>query len=100
MDDLPPVNDDFDNMLQAVRMFGILEENTFAYKNVNHEQVEKVYQHVTNTIFVRTRPLQEDCGIYSAVNPYDKGLDWMRLRENAMKEGASPDYAIVRLCFC
>ena len=78
-------------------MFGILEENTFAYKNVQHEQVEKVYRHVTNTIFVRTRPLQEDCGIYSPINPYDKGLEWMRLRDNAMKEGASLDYAIVRV---
>ena len=100
MDDLPPVNDDFDNMLQTVRMFDILEENTFAYKNVVHEQVQNIYRHVTNTIFVRTRPLQEDCGIYSAVNPYDKGLEWIRLRDNAMKEGAPLDYAIVRLCFC
>ena len=40
--------------------------------------------------------MKEDTGIYSPVNQYDKGLEWVRLRDHAMKEGASLEFAIVR----
>ena len=73
------------------------QENIFAHKNIKHEQVQEVYKHVTNTIFVRTKPLKQHTGIYSLINPYDKGFEWFRLRDNAIKEGASLDYAIIDL---
>ena len=41
--------------------------------------------------------MNDRTGIYSPINPYDKGSEWLRLRENAMKEGASLDYALVDL---
>ena len=37
MNDLPEVNDDYNNILQTVGMMQILEENTFAHKNIKHQ---------------------------------------------------------------
>ena len=54
---------------------------------------------MTNTIVANTRCLGERSGIYDKVNRYRKGFEWIRLRENALKEGASNDYAIVRKAF-
>ena len=96
MKDLPPVNDDFNNILQTVQMLQIPEKNIFAFKNIKANKVKEVYEHVTNTIIANTRRLGERCGIYDRVNRLHKGFEWIRLRENALKEGASTDYAIVR----
>ena len=52
-----------------------------------------------NTIVAKTRCLKERSGIYDRINYYNKGFEWIRLKENALKEGASHDYAIVRKAF-
>ena len=95
MSDLPPVNDDFKNIIQTVEMLYIPSKNIFAFKNIKHQKMREVYEHVTNTIVAQTRCLKERTGIYDKINRYYKGIEWIRLREHAMKEGASLDYAIV-----
>ena len=36
MSDLPPVNDDFKNIIQTVEMLYIPSKNIFAFKNIKH----------------------------------------------------------------
>ena len=60
------------------------------------DEKDKVYDDVTNKILANTRCLGERTGIFSSEPWFQKGFDWIRLREYAMKDEASKDYAIVR----
>ena len=50
---------------------------------------------MTNRILANTRSLGERTGIFSSEAWFQKGFEWIRLRENAMKDEASEGYAIV-----
>ena len=97
MNDLPEVNDDYNNILQTVRMMQILKENTFAYKNVKHQKVVQVFDHVKRTIIAKTRSLKPTTGILDPKKFFNNNgsIEWVRLREYAMRDDASPDYGIV-----
>ena len=64
MDQLPDVNDDLKNILQAVRMMKIPSENTFAFKNIKFNKVKEIITRVTHLLKVKTRSLGNRTGIF------------------------------------
>ena len=94
MNDLPEVKDDFKNMLQAVKQMHIPSENIFAYQNIKFEKVKEIYTHVTNIIKAETRSLTGQTGIHGGAW-LTKGIEWIKIRSHALKEGASLDFVIV-----
>ena len=99
MNDLPEVNDDYNNILQTVRMMQILKENTFAYKNVKHQKVVQVFDHVKRTIIAKTRSLKPTTGICDPSKIFNHGVEWLRLRKYAMRDDSLVEFAIVSICF-
>ena len=57
MDNLPEVKDDIRNILQAVGMMGIPQENIYVEQDIDHKRVKEVYEEVTYRIYARTREL-------------------------------------------
>ena len=67
MNDLPEVNDDYKNILQAVGMLHIPDENIFAFKDIKYDKVKEVYTHATNTIKAKTKSLTNQTGIFGGL---------------------------------
>ena len=62
MDNHPDVQDDMRNIMQTVKMMGIIEENTFCFENISHEQVTALYADIEGKIYARTRELKDETG--------------------------------------
>ena len=100
MPNLPPVNDDLKNILQTVGMLHIPEENIHAYKNIKYDKMKSILNHISHIVCARTRRLKSNTGIGDSLHNWHlQGVDWIRLRDNAMKENASFDNAIVSIIF-
>ena len=54
---LPEVKDDIRNIMQAVHMMGIPNENIYVEQDVDHSRVKQVYEELTYRIYARTREL-------------------------------------------
>ena len=76
---LPEVKDDIRNIMQAVHMMGIPNENIYVEQDVDHSRVKQVYEELTYRIYARTRELTSLTGILGGQFLF-QGLEWSRLK--------------------
>ena len=70
-------------------------KNIFAHKNVKHQNVLEIFDHAKRTIIAKTRSLKPTTGIFDPSKIFNQGVEWLRLREYAMKDDTSQEFAIV-----
>ena len=63
MINLPETKDDMRNILQAVHMMEIPDENMFVEEDIGFDKVNDLYHDLTYKILARTRELQPRTGI-------------------------------------